>query len=62
MKKELENLKKEYVELREKEVEIEFFVGNFYVKLRKCKFEFEVFFVEEVKVRGVLDEMIVILN
>ncbi|CAO2835676.1 unnamed protein product [Amaranthus hypochondriacus] len=62
LKNELENLRKEHAELKEKEAETESIAGNMHVKLRKCKSELEAFMEEEAKASGASDEMIATLN
>lgn len=62
LKLELENVRKEHSELKEKEVETESLVGNLHVKLRKAKAELEAALGEESKVRGVSGEMITTLH
>ncbi|MBA0632499.1 hypothetical protein Godav_001227 [Gossypium davidsonii] len=58
LKVELENVKKEHSELKEKEAERESIAGNLHVKLRRSKYDLEVFLAEESKTRGAYEEMI----
>ncbi|XP_059662378.1 WEB family protein At5g55860-like [Cornus florida] len=58
LKLELENVKKEHSELKEKEAETESIVGNLHVKLRKSKSELEAALSEESRVRVASEEMI----
>ena len=58
LKVELENVKKEHSELKEKDAETESIAGNLHVKLRKSKLELEAFLAEESKTRGTCEEMI----
>ncbi|MBA0573814.1 hypothetical protein Golob_001071 [Gossypium lobatum] len=58
LKVELENVKKEHSELKEKEAETESIAGNLHVKLRRSKYDLEVFLAEESKTRGAYEEMI----
>lgn len=62
LKRELENVKKEHSELKEREAETESIAGNLHVKLRKSKSELEACVAEESKARGASDEMISTLN
>ncbi|XP_021745085.1 WEB family protein At5g55860-like [Chenopodium quinoa] len=62
LKEELENLRKEHVELKEKEAETESIAGNLHVKLRKCKSELEASLEGEAKASGASDEMIATLK
>ncbi|KAL5548692.1 hypothetical protein UlMin_003923 [Ulmus minor] len=62
LKLELENVKKEHLELKEKEAETESVAGNLHVKLRKSKSELEACLAEESKARGACDDMISTLN
>lgn len=62
LKLDLEMVKKEHAELKEKEAETESMAGNLHVKLRKSKSELEAFIAEESKTRGACDEMISTLN
>ncbi|CAN1180543.1 WEB family protein At5g55860 [Linum perenne] len=62
LKLELETVKKEHLELKEKETETEAIAGNLHVKLRKCKSELESAIAEESKARGASEEMITTLN
>ncbi|XP_050216120.1 WEB family protein At5g55860 [Mercurialis annua] len=62
LKLELENVKKEHSELREKEAETESTAGNLHVKLRKSKAELEAALAEESKTRGASEEMISTLH
>ncbi|MFQ6650398.1 hypothetical protein Gotur_022368 [Gossypium turneri] len=58
LKVELENVKKEHSELKDKEAETESIAGNLHVKLRRSKYDLEVFLAEESKTRGAYEEMI----
>ncbi|KAL7103330.1 hypothetical protein ACP275_08G172900 [Erythranthe tilingii] len=58
LKVELNNLKTEHYELKEKGAETETIAGNLHVKLRKAKFELEEAIAEEAKSRGASDEMV----
>ncbi|XP_056693759.1 WEB family protein At5g55860 [Spinacia oleracea] len=62
LKQELENLRKEHAELKEKETETESVAGNLHVKLRKCKSELEASIEEEAKASGATDEMVATLS
>ncbi|CAI0374137.1 unnamed protein product [Linum tenue] len=62
LKLELENVKKQHLELKEKEAETESIAGNLHVKLRKCKLELEAAIAEESKARGASEEMITNLH
>ncbi|CAI9787770.1 unnamed protein product [Fraxinus pennsylvanica] len=62
LKLELDNVKKEHSELKEKEAETESIAGNLHVKLRKAKSELEAALVEEAKVRGASDEMVATIH
>ncbi|CAL5341568.1 unnamed protein product [Camellia sinensis] len=62
LKLELENVKREHSELKEKEAETESIAGNLHVKLRKSKSELEAAIAEESKVRGNFEEMISTLH
>ncbi|KAK2967306.1 hypothetical protein RJ640_004872 [Escallonia rubra] len=62
LKLNLENVKKEHSELKEKEAETESTVGNLHVKLRKSKSELEAALGEESKVKSASEEMISTLN
>lgn len=62
LKVELENLRKEHTELKEKEAETESNAGNLHVKLRKCKSELEASFEAEAKTSGASNEMIATLT
>ncbi|KAJ6776048.1 HEAVY CHAIN putative EXPRESSED-RELATED [Salix koriyanagi] len=55
---ELENVKKEHCQLKEKEAETESIAGNLHVKLRKSKTELEAALAEESKANGASEEMI----
>ncbi|GAB2284787.1 hypothetical protein Dimus_019240 [Dionaea muscipula] len=59
---ELENLRKEHAELKEKEAETESIAGKLHVKLRKSKSELEAFLAEEAKAQGASDDMLATLN
>ncbi|CAA2995739.1 Hypothetical predicted protein [Olea europaea subsp. europaea] len=58
LKIELENTKREHLEMKERETGTESTAGNLHVKLRKAKSELEEAFAEEAKLSGVSDEMI----
>ncbi|KAL3614814.1 hypothetical protein CASFOL_040475 [Castilleja foliolosa] len=58
LKTELDNIKKENLGLKEKEIETESTAGNLHVKLRKAKSELEDAIAEEVRARGASDEML----
>ncbi|CAA0814022.1 WEB family protein [Striga hermonthica] len=58
VKAELDEIKKEHVGLKEKEVETESLAGNLHVKLRKAKSELEEAIAEEARARGASDEMV----
>ncbi|XP_055824109.1 WEB family protein At5g55860 [Solanum dulcamara] len=58
LKLDLENIKKEHSDLKEKEAETESLAGGLHVKLRKAKSELEVAVAEEAKARGASEEMI----
>ncbi|CAA2972193.1 WEB family protein At5g55860-like [Olea europaea var. sylvestris] len=58
LKIELENIKKDHLELHEKEIGTESTAGNLHVKLRKAKSELEAALADEAKLSGVSDEMI----
>ncbi|KAL2483692.1 WEB family protein [Forsythia ovata] len=62
LKLELDNVKKEHSELKEKEAETESVAGNLHVKLRKSKSELEAALAEEAKVRGASDEMVATID
>ncbi|XP_060190006.1 WEB family protein At5g55860 [Lycium barbarum] len=62
LKMELENIKKEHSDLKEKEAETESLAGSLHVKLRKAKSELEVAVAEEAKARGASEEMISTLH
>eukprot|EP00262_Sarcandra_glabra_P014450 TRINITY_DN4236_c1_g1_i2.p1 TRINITY_DN4236_c1_g1~~TRINITY_DN4236_c1_g1_i2.p1 ORF type:complete len:653 (+),score=201.27 TRINITY_DN4236_c1_g1_i2:379-2337(+) len=62
LKQELESIKKEHSELKEKEAEAESVAGNLHVKLRKAKLELETALAGESKVRGASDELILTLQ
>lgn len=62
LKLELESVRKEHSELKEKEAETESLAGNLHVKLRKSKFELEAALKTESKVIGASEEMISTLN
>lgn len=58
LKLELENVKREHLELKEKEAETESIAGTLHVKLQKSKSELEAAILEESKARGDSEEMI----
>ncbi|KAK9689631.1 hypothetical protein RND81_09G072300 [Saponaria officinalis] len=62
LQQELEMLRKDHTELKQKEAETESIAGNLHVKLRKCKSELEESLSEETKTNGATDEMIATLN
>jgi DNA repair exonuclease SbcCD ATPase subunit len=62
LKLELENVRKEHTEVKEKEAETEYIAGNLHVKLRKSKSELEACLAEESKTRGLTEEMIATLR
>ncbi|GAV59668.1 LOW QUALITY PROTEIN: DUF827 domain-containing protein, partial [Cephalotus follicularis] len=62
LKLELENVKKEHAELREKEAETESIAGNLHVKLRKCKSDLEASLAEESRASGASEDMISTLH
>ncbi|KAL2466899.1 WEB family protein [Abeliophyllum distichum] len=62
LKLELDNVKKEHTELKEKEAGTESVAGNLHVKLRKAKSELEAALAEEAKVRGAFDEMVATIH
>ncbi|XP_021906094.1 WEB family protein At5g55860-like [Carica papaya] len=57
LRRQLENMKIEYSELKEKEAETESTAGNLHVKLRKSKSELEACLGEESKLRSATGEM-----
>ncbi|XP_051135103.1 WEB family protein At5g55860 [Andrographis paniculata] len=57
LKQELDNLKKEHSELKDKEAETESTAGNLHVKLQKAKSELKDALAEEDKARGACDDM-----
>ncbi|KAL0550197.1 hypothetical protein IC582_014701 [Cucumis melo] len=62
LKLELENVRKEHSELKEKEAEAESTAGNLHVKLRKTKSELEAYLAEESKARSACEEMLSTLD
>ncbi|KAE8733520.1 DNA-directed RNA polymerase family protein [Hibiscus syriacus] len=58
LKVELENVKKEHSELKDKEAKTESIAGNLHVKLWRSRCELEAFIAEESKTRGTYEEMI----
>lgn len=62
LKLELESVKKEHIELKEKENETESIAGSLHVKLRKSKSELEGALAEESKVRGASEDLISTLH
>ncbi|PHU12913.1 WEB family protein [Capsicum chinense] len=62
LKLDLENIKKEHSDLKEKEAETESLAGGLHVKLRKAKSELEAAIAEEAKARGASEEMISTLH
>ncbi|CAA2959521.1 WEB family At5g55860-like [Olea europaea subsp. europaea] len=62
LKLELDNVKKEHSELKEKEAVTESVAGNLHVKLRKAKAELEEALAEETKVRGASNEMVAAIH
>ncbi|XP_071730271.1 WEB family protein At5g55860-like [Rutidosis leptorrhynchoides] len=58
LKIELDNVKKEHEELKEKEAETESTAGDLNDKLQKSKIEFEAALLEEAKVTGACEEMV----
>ncbi|XP_077237628.1 WEB family protein At5g55860-like [Tasmannia lanceolata] len=58
LKQEIESLKRENVELNEKEAEAESIAGNLHVKLCKSKAELEEALAREAKARGASEEML----
>lgn len=62
LKLEIENVRKEHSELKEREAEAESIAGNLHVKLRKSKSELEAYLAEESKARGACEDMLSTLN
>lgn len=62
LKLELENVRKDHAELKEKEAETESMAGSLHVKLRISKSELEACVADESKARGASDELISTLN
>lgn len=62
LKLELENVRKEHSELKEREAEAESIAGNLHVKLRKSKSELEAYLAEESKARGACEDMLSTLS
>ncbi|XP_074303424.1 WEB family protein At5g55860-like [Silene latifolia] len=62
LKQELESLRKDHLELKEKEAETESIAGTLHVKLRRCKSELEESHTIEAETSGAKDEMIKTLN
>ncbi|XP_022936419.1 WEB family protein At5g55860-like [Cucurbita moschata] len=62
LKLELENVRKEHSELKEREAEAESLAGNLHVQLRKSKSELEAYLAEESKARGACEYMLSTLN
>ncbi|KAF5730462.1 WEB family protein [Tripterygium wilfordii] len=62
LKLELENVKKEHCELKEKETETESIAGNLHVKLCKSRSELDSWLAEESKARNATEEMISTLH
>ncbi|KAL8142158.1 hypothetical protein V2J09_015190 [Rumex salicifolius] len=62
LKQELEKMRIEHMELREKEAETESEAGNLNVKLTKIKSELEICLAGEAKARGSSEEMITAVN
>ncbi|KAI4388581.1 hypothetical protein MLD38_000896 [Melastoma candidum] len=62
LKEELEKVKMEHAELKEKEAETESVVGNLHIQLSKSKSELEACLAGESKARGACDEIVATLQ
>ncbi|KAG9448583.1 hypothetical protein H6P81_008548 [Aristolochia fimbriata] len=62
LKQEIESVKKEHSEMKEKEAEAESVAGNLHVRLRKTKSELELAMAAEAKARGSSEELMTTLQ